>query len=319
VFFTIDTEFSPRSRFDLGALGAWIARDLDGRTSKGDFGVAYQLDELDRHGLKGVFFVEALHATSMGFDALRRVTTQILARGHDVQLHVHSEWRPKSIRPKAGMKGDRLSDFDEASQRSMVAEGLENLRLAGARRIVAFRAGHYAADRATLRAVASNGLVFDSSYDRPLLEPSTDLPWEPPLMQPTRLEGVIECPISFFRHLPGRYRHAQLCAVSSEEMTAALNDAQKRGFRSFVIVSHSFELVSRRGDDPTVAAPRKLVIKRFRGVCEFLAKHRDRFHTATFSEADPAALLGSPHGAPLRSSLRRTLNRYVQQITGLGS
>lgn len=320
VLFTVDTEFSPRSLKEVRPdYGPWIARDVDGRTRAGSYGVGYQLRVLDSFGLKGVFFVESLHANVVGFDLLKRVVGDVLARGHDVQLHVHSEWRPGTVKPKPGRAGDRMSDFVEADQARLIGLGLENLRRAGAPAVVAFRAGHYAADRATLRAVAANGLRFDSSYDRPHLDALTDFPLEPPVSRPTLMEGVVEIPIGFFRHLPGRYRHAQLCAVSREEMESALTEAAVRDFRAFVVVSHSFELISRKADDPTGAEPRPLVIKRFQGLCEFLDARRDRMRTAAFADLDVPRLLAAPAGPPLASSLGRTLNRYAQQVTGLGS
>ncbi len=63
-----------------------------GRTCKGDFGIPYQLDVLDRHGLRGVFFVEALHTQILGSEYLSRTVDMIRTRGHSVQLHCHIEW-----------------------------------------------------------------------------------------------------------------------------------------------------------------------------------------------------------------------------------
>src|SRR3546814_6004994 len=44
------------------------------------------------HGLKAVFFVEPMPALVCGVDWLKPLVATILARGQEVQLHLHPNW-----------------------------------------------------------------------------------------------------------------------------------------------------------------------------------------------------------------------------------
>ena len=59
-------------------------------TPDGEVGIEYQMDVFDRHGLKAVFFVDPMPALVWGVEAISDVVGPIVARGHDVQLHLHS-------------------------------------------------------------------------------------------------------------------------------------------------------------------------------------------------------------------------------------
>lgn len=319
VLITVDTEFSPRSIGDPSGYARWIARDFDGRTKAGDFGVAYQLARFAESGVRACFMVESLHATTVGFDALDRIVDAVKRGGHDLQLHVHSEWRPAGVDPLPGRDGARLCHFSEDAQLRMIEAARDNLVRAGAPAPVALRAGHYAADSATLRAAARAGLKFDSSYSRALISAGSDFPAEPPIVSPRRMEGVVEVPISCFRHLPGRYRPAQLCACSAAELDGALIGSALRGDPVFTVVSHSFELVARRDGEPEDALPNPLVRRRFESLLATLSSRKDLFRTTGFDRLDADALAATKPVEPLRSPLGRTLARYAQQITGLGS
>ena len=105
------------------------------------------------------------------------------------------------------------------------------IRLAGARDLlvaagapapVAFRAGAYAADDATLDALAALGLAYDSSHNG--AEPGR---LTLPLRQiaPVAHRGLIEVPVTVIDEGGGRLRPLQLCAASAGEMRAALDHA----------------------------------------------------------------------------------------------
>ncbi len=135
------------------------------------------------------------------------------------------------------------------------------------------------------------------------------------LIQPEMLEGVWELPISFFRDLPRHYRHAQICACSSGEMERALLQAWRRGWRSFVIVSHGFELIKDRKQIDHPPSPDGTVIKRFERLCRFLSLHADKFVTNGFQDLEPSDLISpSPQTRPLRTCLHNTAWRCLEQL-----
>jgi hypothetical protein len=316
VFLTFDTEawpFTPGWR--ESDLDRDLRRDVYGETPEGTFGLDYQLDLLNAHGLKGVFLVEALFACAVGLEPLRRVVKRIQGKGHEVQLHLHPEWLEwLDPSPLPGRTGLSMKDFSEDEQARLIAVGLENLRACGAENVCAFRAGNYGADFATLRALARNGIRCDTSHNTCYLDTLCGLRTPGMLLQPRELGGVREYPVAFFRDWPGHYRHAQVCACSAAEMRAALLQAWGRGWHSFVIVAHSFELIKRREHTPRPPSRDPYVVRRFERLCRFLAGNRDRFRTVSFAEALREPLPPEPTAGPLVSGSGRAAWRVAEQL-----
>jgi len=318
VLITVDTEVWPRSpggtRWDGSDLGPHLRRDIYGETADGAFGLPYQIAALNAHGLKAVFMVESLFADAVGPGPLREIVGLIQRGGHEVQLHVHSEWlrwTPKPIVP--ARNGRAIAEFTEEEQVVLLARGLENLRRAGAADVRAFRAGNYGANFDTLHALARVGVPFDTSYDLCYLRAGCGLGLAEPLVQSRILGGVCEVPISFFGDYPGHYRHTQIASCSFGELRLALNRGWEGGWRTFVIVSHSFELLGRnRANIP--AAPDRIVIGRFEKLCRFLGANRDRFRTVGFSDLDLAALKAPTAATELRTGFLSTTFRYGEQL-----
>ena len=273
VFITVDTEIrAGQADLTQTELRCIMDRDIYGKTSVGDYGLPFLLRTLNAHGLLSACFVEPIFASAVGTEALADVVGLVREAGHEVQLHTHTEWveeLPEILGP--GRIGENMKDFTEDEQYRLIDVGLSNLRSAGIDDVRAFRAGNYGADFNTLRALARHGIPFDTSYNHYYLGSPCGLLTESPLLQPAKLEGVVEIPVNFFHDWPGHYRHTQICACSFDELTSMLKLAWKRGWYSFVIVCHSFELLnpSRTGHDPTV-------VKRFEGLCRFLADHERR-------------------------------------------
>ncbi|HVX15433.1 MAG TPA: polysaccharide deacetylase family protein [Pirellulales bacterium] len=315
VFITVDTEAWPRHpEWRRSRLREDIERDVYGATPAGRFGVAYQMDVLDAHGLKAVFFVEALFACATGLASLRQLVSQIESRGHEVQLHIHPEWlawiEPS---PLPRRTAQNLKELSQEEQKVLISLGLQNLREAGAGNVCAFRAGNYGANFDTLRALAHHGVRYDTSYNVCYLDSDCGLHTPRALLQPEEIHGVREFPITFFQDWPGHFRHAQLCACSSQELEHALDEAWRRGWRSFVLVSHSFELLKRRKQPPLPPLPDGTVIRRFERLCRFLSTNRDRFGTCGFRDLDNTPLGPCLADEPLRSTVRRTAWRFGEQ------
>ncbi|HVT88189.1 MAG TPA: hypothetical protein VHD56_05005 [Tepidisphaeraceae bacterium] len=315
VFITIDTEAWPSKNWREAGLQPDFDLDVYGKTSDGEFGVGYQMDVLDAHQLKAVFFIEALSAPIVGMDRLRQLVQFIQGRGHEVQLHVHSEWLEwLNPSPLPGRTGQNLKDFSLDEQARLVAAGLGNLQACGATDVCAFRAGNYGANLDTLAALARHGIRYDTSHNTCYLESDCGMKDAGILLQPKQINGVCEIPISFFEDWPGHYRHAQLCACSAAEMENALMQAWRAGWFSFVLVSHGFELIRDRKHPLRPARSDSTVVRRFHRVCEFLNHNRDKFRTSGFSDLDPAAIPHIDAARPLRSRIGRTVKRVGEQL-----
>jgi hypothetical protein len=317
VIVTIDAEIAPHSsdwKRDRGRFAS--DRDIYGITPQGERGLRYQLEVLEQHGLKSVVFVEALSAGVLGIDLLEDVVRLVQDRGHEVGLHLHTEWLPFYPRPLLGDRfGRHMRDFSEDDQQRLIEQGLENLNRAGAGGVVALRAGNCGANVATLRAARRSGIAIDSSYLAPQLNRDCRLPSDPQLSEPVRLEDVLEVPITWFRDGLGRIRPAQLCACSISEFEHLLFEAWSRGWGVVTLLLHSFELVRRQAPERAQTIMR-LHDHRFVQLCRLLGAHRDKFVSTTFGELDAGQIAATMMPGCLRSSLGRTVRRYSEQAAG---
>lgn len=318
VFITVDTEIWPRLPDWKGTgFSSEMDRDIYGITPEGEFGICFQMDLLDQYGLKAVFFVESLFASAVGLNPLREIVQAIQNGGHEVQLHIHTEWLGKltdNLLP--GRTGKNMKDFSMEEQERLIARGIENLKACGVKTVSAFRAGNYGANFDTLRALFKNGILYDTSYNVCYLDLTCGMRTAQPLLQPMFIEGVYEFPVSFFQDWPGHRRHIQLCACSWRELQNSLLWAWRSGWHSVILVSHSFEMIKRPAHPAKQASVQSIVVRRFRQLCRFLGSNRDKFRTRLFSELDPKDIpLGLP--APVfQSGMHHTAWRFLEQAAG---
>lgn len=249
-------------------------RYVYGQSGHGQYALPKTLEVLARNELKGVFFVEPLFSARFGRGPLTRIVELIQGAGQSVQLHLHPEWCDE-VSPALieGLKAKQpnLYGLSLAQQSALIAIGLNFLKEAGAAPVHAFRAGSYAANIDTLSALAHAGLTADSSYNVCYASERRDANGED--CAPLRSIGQVgEYPIAVFEDGFGRLRPAQVGACSLSEMIDALESAYRHGETDFVIVSHNFEMLR-----PGRSEPDWIVVRRFEGLCAYLAKHRDLF------------------------------------------
>lgn len=300
VLLTIDTELRWAGRVAPADWQALFARSYD----PAGVGIPYQLAKLAEYGLKAVFFVDPMPAAYFGIEPIKRMIAPILEAGQSVELHLHAQWA--NLRDGAPSGSFELIDYDEDRQRAYLEQGLAFLNEAGAPPPIAFRAGSYSANDATLRAAASLGLRYDSSHN------GAEHPWPSaislPVMAiaPTVHEGITEIPVTVIAD-GTKPRHFQICAISIGEMRAALQHAAQNNHPVVAIVGHSFELATRSG-----RGINRVHQRRFDALCAFLSAHRGEMPTRTFVELDDL-VLDAP-ATPLPNSRLRTLARQVEQL-----
>lgn len=309
LYFTIDTEYSfgLARRMGGGGRAENFASAIIGATPGGPLGVLYQMDRFDAHGIKAVFFVDPMPALVWGTEAVADVVGPIVARGHDVQLHMHTEWLEiaGSASPLAGRTGNNLRDFAFEEQCTLLDYARSQLIAAGAPAPVAFRAGNYGANDDTLRALAELGITYDTSHCPGIARSECRISLGPEDRQVRRHCGTIEVPIGCIAGTGGALRHYQLTALSDGELLAALRHAVREGQTQVTMVSHSFELLSR---DRTRA--NRVVQRRFDRLCAGLGRIGG-LTTATYAASPPAIETRTP--APLPHSPLRTWRRYAEQ------
>jgi hypothetical protein len=276
VLLSIDTEFTWRAH-EGGA--SWLenyARSIE----PGGVGLPYQLAILKRHGLKACFFVDPLPSLLFGIEPVRRIVATIMEAGQEVQLHLHPMWTQADRRvPRAEPIRFELAQFSEDEQLEMILRGRELLRQAGAPDPVAFRAGSFAANEATLRAVQRAGLRIDSSHNGSLLPWPCETGLPATAITPMRVARLIELPVGLIDEGGGKLRHLQIGAVSLAEMRAALFHGAAEGAPLVTLVGHSFELATRDGERAN-----DIVRHRFDALCEWLGSVATRFPTMFAAE-----------------------------------
>ena len=300
VYITIDTEYS--SSLARSGMG-WRenhARSIACETPAGAVGIRYQMDMFDRHGLRAVFFVDPMPALFYGPEAVAAMVKPIVARGHDVQLHLHTEWLALAgeANPLGAATGRNMKDFSQEQQARLLAWGCDAIEAAGAPRPIAFRAGNYGANDDTLRALAKAGLRYDSSHTPGIANGECAISLGPETRQPVRHAGAIEVPVGLTRSLGGRERHAQLTALSTSEIMLAIRHARRSGAASFTLVSHSFELLSR--DRMGI---NRIVRRRFERLCRRIERAHG-VHSATYATDPPVPATRSSAPLPPVSELR---------------
>ena len=318
VYLTFDIEVWCNGWNDLDArFPASFERYVYGRSRHGEYALPKTLEILDRHGIKGVFFVEPLFAARFGVEHLATIVELIAAGGHEIELHLHPEWADEIqplVFPGATRKRQHLSYYTLEEQRALIELGLALLRQAGVETVGAFRAGSYAANADTYRALAGCGIRVDSSLNHCHADSGADLRETLSLLAPIRIAGVEVLPVTVFRDGFGKSRPAQVGACAFAELRDALASAADVGMAHFVIVSHNFEMLRQGRSEPD-----RLVVARFEALCRHLAENRADYRISDMRAPPGLDAVPAAAGMPVASSsatLRRHIEQAVRRLAG---
>ena len=310
ILITVDTELSALLHLRGTALAANFTSSINGECEGGSFGIGWQMDRMEARGLKGVFFVDPLPSLVYGEAWLTDVVELIISRGHEVQLHIHTEWLAWANKsPVDGRLGQNLANFCLEDQRVLLGIAIDLLMRAGAPKPTAFRAGNYGADDNSLRVLAELGLVWDSSVNAPYLGGACQIGLSADQVGAIERHGIVEVPVAGLNDRAGHVRPVQICALSAREMQGALSHAADHQHAAFVIVTHSFEMLSRDRKRAN-----RVVIARFEAMCDAIAAH-PQLVSAGFNDLDAAELIRIREEQPTRLSPNRlrTLARMAEQ------
>ena len=303
VVLTVDTEPSVGGYFGAPdrhkpIIDELVAGEINGRSEA----LGFMLETLAEHDLTATFFVEALHTRALPESRMGAYVDRILGAGHDVQLHIHPVWRSWQGFEPGERRTDASASLSRAELTDMLGEGMAQIARWTGRAPTGARAGNYSCARPVLEASADAGLAYTSHIC---------LAVEPPPEPELRLAGgvhdiagVREMPVTCFRDrgLASRgLRLLQVNAVSTPEARQVLGAMHAAGEPVAIIVTHPFDFIKRRDKQFTGMRVDHLVQRRWRGLCAFLARSRDRFETTTLEGAGavvaprvPAKLTNSP-------------------------
>ena len=310
VFFSVDVEIWCASWDQLDTcFPDAFRRYTFGPTARGEYGLPRLLDQLNTHGLKGVFFIEPLFSRRFGIEPLQEIAGLIQSSGQEIQLHLHTEWASEAsppLLPGLTHRRQHLCHFERDEQTTLIGLGRSLLAEAGVSSINAFRAGSFGIDANTWRALRDLDIGFDSSYNGMWMPECSGLGSYGAMHQPRCIDGVWEYPLSLFIDASGRARHAQLGACSFRELEWLLWRAADEQWESVIILAHNFELLNQ-----SKTRPDPIVNDRFERLCRFLMRNDDVFETMGFHELEPRSLPKPP--PPPRSRPDLTAERWMQQ------
>lgn len=302
VFLTVDTELAWRHHVAGHAPEEIYRRSIE----PAGVGLSWQLARLNEHGLKACFFVDPAPAHVYGLELIERIVSTIVGAGQDVQLHLHPGWYGASATRRAQAAPGNLIDYGADEQGTLLAQAKAQLMAAGAPAPRAFRAGSYAADDATLAALARIGIRHDSSFNAAWPDVSR-IGAPPRSLAPLRHKGMNLFPVGFLEDRGQTARTLQICALSAEEMAAALTHAAANDHALVTIVSHSFELATRSGLRRNGGH-----VRRFEWLCRHLADNRDTLPTIDSAALDVIPLDRADQ--PLAYQPQRWLRRQGEQL-----
>ncbi|MFA5990182.1 MAG: hypothetical protein WC803_11345 [Sphingomonas sp.] len=309
VLITVDTELSAGNQLRGMSARANFESSVLGRCAAGDFGICWQMERLEAMGLCATYFVDPMPALVHGGQIIADIVGPILERGHEVQMHIHTEWLQwAKTSPVDGRLGRNIADFSYNDQLTLLTIARDLLEAAGAPRPIAFRAGNYGANEDSLKALAALGIAWDASVNPAYLGDTCQILADPAQGGGAMRHAVALLPVAGLNDVPGHFRPAQICAISAAEMRAALHHAAATCHPAFVIVTHSFEMLTRDR-----ARPNRAVTARFEEMCRNISRHTGLISTG-FSALDPVALCAHPtNPARLGPNYLRTARRAAEQ------
>lgn len=232
-------------------------------------GVPKIMEICDRRGIRATFFVDVYMHRHYGEEKVERLCAAIAARGHDVQLHAHTAWLPQS-------PGDNLSAFPYHQQVEILAEGRDLIRKWTGRAPVAFRAGAYAANLDTIRALEQTGFLADSSYFafHRNCELSRQL-GNVHFNRQFKIGGVHEFPVTVYWLVRTPfYRKLSKVDVNSSslaELREVVPKLIEGGVRNIVLFLHSFSFIQWKRDF-SGAVPNYRALERFEAILDLICQ-----------------------------------------------
>lgn len=295
VFITVDTEHSIGGAFkDPNLKPVGNEKRIFGKIGDKFYGIPLIMDIAEVYNIHLTFFMEVLNKYYFGEKETRGVCEDVIKRGHDIQLHMHPNYLNFNLpNPQKQFFSDFIGDYGLKDQIELIEEGIKILTHNGVSRPIAFRAGCFAANRETLKALKENGFLIDCSYNRASIGKTCFLN-DNGINDLAYFNGIWEFPVTNFiestKLRPKRFMPLDINGVSFQEMKYVLNKAKTNGPRNITILLHSFSFIKAYDIQYYKVKPRWYVIKRFKKLCHFLNENSDVFEVRTFGSLDKKKL-----------------------------
>jgi glycosyltransferase involved in cell wall biosynthesis/SAM-dependent methyltransferase len=160
--------------FDVEALPGRAAQDpvdrlIWGKYNGNEYGIRRISSILKQYDIKGNFLVDFAACLLYGDKAVQEIIEFLLSQGHEVHVHLHSEWviRKWGISNKEWEKGPvGMEMLDDALSYSLLQFAAFKYRTLVGQAPVVFRAGGYRFNAATIEAAQKLGFKACSNFNR---------------------------------------------------------------------------------------------------------------------------------------------------------
>lgn len=289
----------------------------------GSQGLGFMLDTLERHNLPCTCFVECFNVFHFDDEPMAGVIREILARGHDAQLHLHPVWRffqPhlrerlwEDLQPK-----DTFVTAEPSKLRDWLGEGCKIFKRLSGRDVKAFRAGNLNVDLGLYTALAAVGVPLASNIGLGVWRPQEDA------LQVNagihRFNGVVEVPVTTYARFGANVPASSLSIYGSpvSEMESVLKQAYAKQVGPIVVLTHPHEyaeIARMSGPDGYGVRRRRAQQRRLEKLCRYLVAHPDKYRVVTFGESCDR-WMGSRIGGDgvLKASLRGLAVRALENV-----
>jgi peptidoglycan/xylan/chitin deacetylase (PgdA/CDA1 family) len=263
----------------------WIWGRLPGIEQ--EWGLGRLMDQLDRRGIKGTFYVSAFENHYHDDRVVGRVAAGVEERGHEAGVHTHCAWKgfrdDRSFDLSRGYHlRDSIADHSAAVQRELLEEAVASLRRWTGRAPKSFRAGNFGADGTTLSLLADLGITSDSSRNA-AVGSLRDFPSENAARETL---GLLEVPATSFQALTSPRRLIRFVDPSNmtlAEARSVFDQVARLDIGTLVLVTHSFQYLSPGHVAGEQVAPHPRIVARVGRILDLLV-HDDRFAFTTMRE-----------------------------------
>lgn len=263
ILLTVDTEAHRGSN----PVKDWMYGKFEGK----EYGVPLIMDICEQYGIKAIFFIDVPEAWTWGDKIIQEVGNKVFQRGHDLQLHIHSNHITKQPRLF-------LWEYNYNEQFKIIEESIKKFKEMWGKYPIAFRAGKYGANYNTLDILSDLGIKMDFSmfYNQKWCGLNN-----PPLTinNPKKYKNVIEVPVTIFKSFDilgiKRFDAISIDDVPFLEFKKVFEEIMKRERpRVITLMLHSFSFI-KRDKNGNLKEVNKRAIARTKKILEILSQQNN--------------------------------------------